>query len=115
MKLNRRQLRKLIMETIKKDWEGMTHDAAAAQGNKDEEEFKVVVDKLIGRYGMSADQLKRLVDEVNARYTSSGPGQPEWYDDDRGHETLADKKFSDSLSDEDDSMFPPWKGSGGWE
>ena len=70
MKLTTKQLKELIKEEVQKlDETGdrfgsETHRTAAAFGGKDEEEFKAMVDQLIGRRGMSADQLKRLIDEV---------------------------------------------------
>ena len=77
MKLTKEKLKRIIKEEMNNldemdgPWTGTTHDTAAAFGNKDEEEFRMMVDELIGRRGMPARALHRIIDEVEGNSNSS--------------------------------------------
>jgi hypothetical protein len=104
MRLTRRQLRKMIIEGAR-DWKDMTRDAHAVQGSKDEEEFKTMVNVLLGRRGMNADQLKRLIDVVAGNYTAESDSDAYW----EKRNSMSDPE------DEEQEVMPAWEGSAGWE
>jgi len=75
MQITKKRLKQIIAEEMQRlnemgfgdEWAAPPpQEGTAAHGNKDEEEFRSIVDALLGSRGISADQMKRIIDEVDA-------------------------------------------------
>ena len=82
MKITTKRLKEIIAEEMQRLDEsygrhmaGETERMATASGDKDEEMFRAMVEELIGRRGMPARSLHRIIDEVEGGYTSTGSGE----------------------------------------
>ena len=76
------------LDEMEGPWTGETDRVATGFGNKDEEDFRAMVEELIGRRGMPARSLHRIIDEVESGYVSTGPEE--------GHGAKYDPSFPES-------------------